>query len=88
MEGGRISILTSAAPKRRFEWAKLHQNLTEEQWGHVSSHHYLFVRLLQVIFSDECSIEVQMAQPRVFRKGREPLSAAHLLNELSNLKKS
>ena len=50
-------------------------------------HHYLFVQLLQVIFSDEWSIEVQMAQPRVVRKGREPLSAAHLAQRIKQPQK-
>ena len=34
--------------------------------------------LLQVIFSDEASIEVQMAQPRRIRKRPEPYSSRHM----------
>lgn len=58
-------LLTNPQKRKRYEWACKYRSWTSEDWK-------------KVIFSDETTIEVQLAQPRLVRKGSEPLSPLHM----------
>lgn len=75
VEGGRPAIkpitkpiLTTVMKKKRLAWAHAHRNWTLEQWR-------------KVIFTDESTFCVQLAEPRFVRRGREPISPHHMIQK-------
>ena len=58
-------------------------------WAGLSNILSKYKKLLssQVIFSDETTIEVQLAQPRLVRRGAEPLSSLHMTQRVKHPQK-
>lgn len=80
-EGGRFArkpvhkpLLTMKAKKLRLQWARQHRHWTVRDWE-------------KVIFSDETSVEVQLAQPRFVRKEPEPISPKHMVMHIKQPQK-